>query len=329
MEFWVRSIPYDKETITFALERGVSTFWVPDESVAEVKKLGRVTVVANSGDVRPGVDFQVCEIKDRGNLEEIESLPPDTLVYIEAKRDEIIPLENLVAMGRKVIVPVKSEDDLRVFSGVLEKGVWGILFDLNSPGDLSFLLSRFDEWKISLDLRKGVITEVTVLGLGDRVCVDTCTLMRGAVGMLVGNSSRGFFLVSAENVASEYVSERPFRVNAGAVHMYTLLPSGRTGYLSEISAGSQVLTVGSDGTGEVAWVGRSKIEKRPLILVKGDVEGREVSAILQNAETIRLVSPQGEQISIADIRRGTEVMCYLDDGARHFGMKIEETVEEK
>ncbi|NIO16781.1 MAG: 3-dehydroquinate synthase II [Deltaproteobacteria bacterium] len=329
MEFWVRSIPYDKEIITFALERGVSTFWVPEESVTEVKKLGRVTVVANSGDVRPGVDFMVCEIKDRGNLEEIESLPPDTLIYIEAKRNEIIPLENLVAMGKKVIVPVKSEDDLRVFSGVLEKGVWGILFDLHSPGDLSFLLSRFDEWKISLDLRKGVITEVTVLGLGDRVCVDTCTLMRGAVGMLVGNSSRGFFLVSAENVASEYVSERPFRVNAGAVHMYTLLPSGRTGYLSEISAGSQVLTVGSDGTGEVAWVGRSKIEKRPLILVKGDVEGREVSAILQNAETIRLVSPQGEQISIADIRRGTEVMCYLDDGARHFGMKIEETVEER
>lgn len=329
MEFWVRSIPYNKEMITFALERGISTFWVPDESVADVKKLGRVKVVARAGDVKPGVDFKVCEIKERGQLEDLSGLPPDTVIYVEAKKDEIIPLENLVAMGKKVIVPVKSEDDLRVFSGILEKGVWGIVFDLDSPALLSFLISRFDEWKISLQLKKGVITEVTVLGLGDRVCVDTCTLMRGAIGILVGNSSRGFFLVSAENVPSEYVDERPFRVNAGAVHMYTLLPSGRTRYLSEIGAGSQVLTIGGDGTGEVAWVGRAKIERRPLLLIKGDVDGNEVSAILQNAETIRLISPDGEQISVADIKRGTEVMCYLDDGGRHFGMKVEETIEEK
>jgi 3-dehydroquinate synthase II len=329
MEFWVRSIPYKKEIITFALERGISTFWVQDKSVGAVRRLGKVNVVAESGDVKPGVDFEVCEITERGELERLYALPDEALIYVEARKEEIIPLENLVAQRKKVLVPVRGEDDLRVFSGVLEKGVWGVVFDVGSPGELSFLLSRFDEGQISLQLKKAVITEVAVLGLGDRVCIDTCTLMTGPVGMLVGNSSRGLFLVSAENVSSEYVDERPFRVNAGAVHMYTLLPSGRTCYLSEIKAGSQVLTVRSDGVSEIAWVGRAKIEKRPLLLIKGEAGGKEVSAVVQNAETIRLISPEGDQISVSEIKRGKEVLCFLDEGGRHFGMKIEETIKEK
>lgn len=329
MNLWVRSIPYKKEVVTFALERGITTFWVPDEVVADVRRLGRVNVVAKSGDVKPGVDFTVCDIAGREQLEELYALPEEAIIYVEAKKEEIIPLENLVAQRKKVIVPVRGEDDLHVFSGVLEKGVWGILFDVESPGVLSSLLSRFDEREISLNLKKALVTEVVVLGLGDRVCVDTCSLLTGAVGMLVGNSSRGLFLVSAENVYSEYVDQRPFRINAGAVHMYTLLPSGKTCYLSEVESGSKVLTVRSDGVGEVAWVGRAKIERRPLLLIRGDAEGEEVSVILQNAETIRLVSPQGDQISVSQVERGTEVLCYLDYGGRHFGIKIEETIREK
>lgn len=329
MEFWVKSVPYRKEVVTFALERGISTFWVPDDSVESVKKLGRVTVVSNMGDVKPGADFEVCEIEGGEDLESIYSLPQNRIVYVEARKDQVIPLENLVAYGKRVFVPVRDEDDLRLFSGILEKGVKGIVFDVGNPKELSLLLTGFDQCKIALPLRTAIITGVQVLGLGDRVCVDTCTLLTGAAGMLVGNSSKGFFLVSAENVPSEYVNERPFRVNAGAVHMYTLLPSGRTRYLSELEAGSKVLIIQNEGHGEIAWVGRSKIEKRPLLLIKGEVEGNEVSAILQNAETIRLVSPEGEQVSVAEIKEGMKVLCYVDDGGRHFGVKVDETITEK
>jgi 3-dehydroquinate synthase II len=125
------------------------------------------------------------------------------------------------------------------------------------------------------------------------------------------------------------VNERPFRVNAGAVHMYTLLPSGKTAYLSEVEAGTEIMILGHDGHGEVAWVGRSKIERRPLLLIRGDVGGTEVSAVLQNAETIRLIAPDGQQVSVSDLERGVEVLCYTEKGGRHFGIKIEETIQEK
>ena len=42
-----------------------------------------------------------------------------------------------------------------------------------------------------------------------------------------------------------------------------------------------------------AIVGRVKIEQRPLLLVEAEAEGSKVSLVLQNAETVRLVSEDG------------------------------------
>ena len=67
--------------------------------------------------------------------------------------------------------------------------------------------------------------------MGDRVCVDTCTVMGTGEGCLVGNSSQALFLVHAESIENPYVSPRPFRVNAGPVHAYIMAPGGKTRYL--------------------------------------------------------------------------------------------------
>ncbi len=329
MEIWVKSDPYRKELITFALERGISTFWLSPGHEEGVRKLGRVRVVSEDGDVVPGEDFELRKIECKEDVEEISTISNERMVYIEKYNREIIPLENLVALGKRIFVPVANLEDLRVSRGVLEKGVQGIVIEVSTLEEMGTLLKELGEEEISLKMKRGVIKDIQILGLGDRVCVDTCSLMAGPKGMLVGNSSSGYFLVSAENVHSEYVNERPFRVNAGAVHMYTLLPGGRTSYLSEVKGGSQILVVRSDGKCEVAWVGRAKIERRPLLLVIADIEGGEISAILQNAETIRLVTPGGEQVSVSDIVKGTEIACYTEEGGRHFGIKVEETIEEK
>ncbi|MEN6292561.1 MAG: 3-dehydroquinate synthase II, partial [Methanobacterium sp.] len=58
-------------------------------------------------------------------------------------------------------------------------------------------------------------------------------------------------------------------------------------------------------------------------------EGVKIRTLLQNAETIRLVNEEGEPVSVSDIKAGDKVMVYLDKGARHFGMSIEETIIEK
>ena len=87
------------------------------------------------------------------------------------------------------------------------------------------------------------ITRVEPVGSGDRVCVDTCSMMNVGEGMLIGSYSKGLFLVHSESLESEYVASRPFRVNAGPVHAYIMTPGNKTRYLSEIETGDEVLTV--------------------------------------------------------------------------------------
>ena len=52
------------------------------------------------------------------------------------------------------------------------------------------------------------------------------------------------------------------------VHAYVALPGGRTGYLSELRSGSEVLVADAGGRTRTALVGRAKIERRPLLLVE-------------------------------------------------------------
>ena len=90
-----------------------------------------------------------------------------------------------------------------------------------------------------------------------------------------------------------------------------------------------MLVVNYQGQSEVAYVGRSKVERRPLLLVSAVYKGKDVSLILQNAETIRLTQPTGQPVSITQLRKGTEVLAYIEEAGRHFGMKVDETIQEK
>ena len=99
--------------------------------------------------------------------------------------------------------------------------------------------------------------------------------------------------------------------------------------MSEIQAGDEVLTVNSEGDTKNAIVGRVKIERRPLILIEAEYEGQKIRTLLQNAETIRLVSDKKEAVSVVDVKVGDKILAYFTTGARHFGMAIEEQIIEK
>lgn len=62
-----------------------------------------------------------------------------------------------------------------------------------------------------------------------------------------------------------------FTYTQGPVHAYVGVPGGKTGYLSELKAGKEVLIVDQNGMQRTAIVGRVKIETRPLILVEAKV----------------------------------------------------------
>ena len=51
--------------------------------------------------------------------------------------------------------------------------------------------------------------------------------------------------------------------------------------------------------------------------------------MLQNAETIRLVRPGGEAVSVVALKPGDKILACLSGEARHFGMKIQESIQEK
>lgn len=68
-------------------------------------------------------------------------------------------------------------------------------------------------------------------------------------------------------------------------------------------------------------VGRVKIERRPMILVEAEVNGRSLSLIVQNAETVRLVSNGGSK-SVSELKAGDEVLVRVEDGGRHFGTLV-------
>lgn len=183
--------------------------------------------------------------------------------------------------------------------------------------------------KIKYELKEATITNVKSLGSGDRVCVDTTDMMRPGEGMLVGSYSKAMFLIHSESLKSEYVASRPFRVNAGPVQAYVMCPQNKTRYLSELVAGDEVLIVNTKGETRTAYVGRSKIERRPLILIEAKYEGTIIRTILQNAETIRIVDANNNPLSVANVKIGDKVKVYIESNARHFGIAIDETIIEQ
>jgi 3-dehydroquinate synthase II len=327
---WARVIPWDKEIAVAALETGVTALWVPDGCAALARELGRVAVACAEGDLREGADFHVTRMEGREDEARVAASPPGAKWVIFPREREVIPLENLVAWGRDVLVVATTPHDVALYRGVLEKGVYGLVLSAQDPAGMRVLGESARVRTEEVPLVAARVGEVVPLGMGDRVCVDTCTWIDGNRGMLVGNGSAGLFLVCAENAPNPYVLPRPFRVNAGAVHSYCRVPGGRTAYLSELAAGSGVLLVDDAGKGEVACVGRVKVERRPLVLVRAvSPSGGEHSVVLQNAETIRLVGPAGGTRSISRLAPGDEVLLSEGTPGRHFGVAVEETIREK
>ena len=329
-EIWVKADPWNKKLVTTALEGGADAVIVPDDKVKEVKELGIIKTVAKDGDIKWEKDVVVMEITSSEDEDKIVEEAAKRRVIVRTKDWKIIPLENLVAKANKnIFVEVKDLDEAKTAFGILEKGVDGIVIVEEDPVKVKEIINGVRMERQKIPLVEFEIESVVPIGMGDRVCVDTCTNMGPGEGMLVGNSSQALFLVHSESIENPYVEPRPFRVNAGAVHAYIMVPGGKTKYLSELKAGDNVICVNWKGEAFPVIVGRVKIEKRPLLLVEAKGPFGPVSTILQNAETIRLVGKEGEALSVVKLKKGDKVMGYVEEAGRHFGHKIKETILER
>ena len=326
-QFWVDIRPWRKDLATTAIESGADALVVDDAERA--RELGRVTAIAENGDLIPGKDVFEVDIVDKETEEEALQLSRTGYVIVRTGDWTIIPLENLVAQSDRIIATVTNADEAAVALNALERGTAGILLATDDPADIRQVADLIAGLGTEVTLIPFEVTRIVPVGMGDRVCVDTCSLLADGEGMLVGNTSSAFLMVHPETLENPYVAPRPFRVNAGAVHAYTLLPDGKTAYLTDLAAGDKVLIAGHTGTTHDAVVGRVKIERRPLLLVEAEAGDAKVSLVLQNAETISLVAEDGGAISVARLAVGDRVLGSVAEGGRHFGIAVAETILEK
>jgi 3-dehydroquinate synthase II len=194
-------------------------------------------------------------------------------------------------------------------------GVDGIIFETDNEAEINKIKKIIQHPVFKIIPAK--IIEIKDVGIGERVCIDTVSMLSEGEGMLIGNKSNFLFLVHNESVGSSFTSPRPFRVNAGAVHCYTITPDGTTKYLSELESGSQILIVNTRGSTRIVSVGRSKIETRPLRLFKA-VHENEI-------ETIRFLDKNEGILPVTHAKIGDEILVFSKKpSGRHFGMEVSE-----
>ncbi|XP_059642134.1 uncharacterized protein LOC132284084 [Cornus florida] len=343
----------NKQVMTASVERGWNTFVFSSHRRDLADEWSSIAMIyplfIEEGQLFDSEHRRVATFSEISSPEQLKQLQPEDEqaqnVIVNLLDWQVIPAENIVVAfqsSQKTVFAIsKTPSEAQIFLEALEMGLGGVLLkveDVKAVLELKDYLDRRNEVNNLLGLTKATITLVQMVGMGDRVCVDLCSLMRPGEGLLVGSFARGLFLVHSECLESNYISSRPFRVNAGPVHAYVAVPGGKTSYLSELKAGKEVIVVDQSGVQRTATVGRVKIETRPLILVEAqrDSDGHTpYSIILQNAETVALVCPhQGNghkmmAIPVTSLKVGDEVLLRVQGGARHTGIEIQEFIVEK
>jgi 3-dehydroquinate synthase II len=354
-ELWIdidESIPDDlKNSLLNSAAQVCDAVLVGAQDIEKAKKTG-AKIAASSGKC----DINVLEAFDENKMNELKGMGRTVAVKvtIKGRKDEetairaaelssdyiiihcldwkVIPLENLIAKTRgksKLFAEVSSAKEAKLALETLELGADGVVLKTSNPDELLETAVVAKKKSPKFELVPAKVVELKEIGTGARVCVDTCDLMKPGEGILVGCQSSGLFLVQAEVHESPYVETRPFRVNAGPISLYTLSSPTRTRYLSELKTGDEVLIVDREGKVRSTNVARVKIEWRPMILVEAEYGGKRIKTIVQNAETIRLVTEEGSK-SIAELKTGDKLLAHVMEGGRHFGTLVkEETVIER
>jgi 3-amino-4-hydroxybenzoic acid synthase len=310
--------------------------------LAELDALGEdatATVIASDValvDSIPSPRWQrgVCiEVTDSETMHRAVEATAIGTVVVSFKDSTNIPLELIMAEAQqrqaRVVKAVASNEDAIVASGVLERGPAAVMVaaaNLGQVSDLSQALLARDS--VQLDLREAEVLRTRSVGMGMRACVDTVSMLAQDEGMLVGSTSGGGILVCAEVHYLPYMNLRPFRVNAGGIHMYAWAPGGRTPYLSDLGAGEPVLAVNTSGRARPVTVGRIKAEVRPLRLIECRAEDRKLNVFLQDDWHVRVFDAAGTVRNSTDIHVGDRLLCTLDQAGRHVGIPVTETIAE-
>ncbi|MGL6162694.1 3-dehydroquinate synthase II [Microbulbifer sp.] len=246
-----------------------------------------------------------------------------------------IPLELVIAELHKSNTVLLKEvhqdvDDAVIALGVLELGSDGVLASFTTMEQFDRFAGKIDaQASPKIDVQVGVIDRITHLGLGYRACIDTTHMFNPDEGILVGSTSTGGILCCPEVFHLPYMELRPFRINAASVHSYVFQSNDRTSYISELRAGSQLTTVNARGETRQVYVGRTKTEIRPLLLIEATFpENRKVNIIMQDDWHVRVFSDKARPLNVTELVPGDRVLGFGTEPGRHVGVKVDEHIIE-
>ena len=203
-QFWVDVRPWNKEIATTAIESGADALVV--DRAEDVRRLGRITTIAPDGDLKTGTDVVECTITDKTSENQAAAIRDKKYVIVTTSDWTVIPLENLVAQSDRIIAKVKDRKEAELALTVLERGVAGILLATKDPVLVRDVAKLVKATAGQVNLIPFTITRIHPVGMGDRVCVDTCSMLSDGEGMLMGNTSSAMLLVHAETLENPYVA---------------------------------------------------------------------------------------------------------------------------
>lgn len=258
--------------------------------------------------------------------ESARRLPTTLLTFTDPTK---IPLEIVIAAADKskgeLVTYAADAGEGGILAGVLEKGSDGIAYAPAGVGQVSEIAALFTAESPKLQLEELTVVSIEHIGLGDRVCVDTCSHFGPDEGLLLGSFASGFILGCSETHPLPYMPTRPFRVNAGALHTYVLGLDNRTNYLSELHSGSPVLAVRADGVTRRIVVGRAKLETRPLLTITArSPKDVTISLTVQDDWHVRVLGPGASVLNVTDLKPGDKVLGYTLADKRHVGWAVAE-----
>jgi len=281
----------------------------------------------------------MTEISDDSDRESIRSLMGMVeWVVVRCSDWTMIPLENIIAdaagTGTRICAEINRIEDVQGAIFALEIGVDALLLppqeDLWNKAQFlgSSRTSRLSEGS-NLSMVEVTVSSIADGGIGERACIDLTERMNPDEGLCIGSFSSCMVLVQAEVNENPHVPPRPFRVNAGAIHAYVLSEGEQTNYLEELRSGMPVSVISANGSRRTSTVGRVKIEHRPFLLIRFESnDGVEGQILLQQAETVRLLTLGGESIAVTSLQEGEKVLAMTFESAMHIGKSVPSLVKE-
>lgn len=252
-----------------------------------------------------------------------------------------IPLELVLATAQelpcRVLKEVTAATDGIGSMQTMESGADAVVLFTEATDQIAALDAAFARTqRTRLSMVPATITGIQHVGMGDRVCIDTTSELFQDEGMIVGSTSAGGLVPCSETHYLPYMNLRPFRVNAGALHLYVWGPENRASYLSDLRAGDEVLVVNHEGMARTVTIGRLKIERRPLLFIEAeaaaDGEGATETAVLntfiQDDWHVRMMAFDGTIRPSRELEIGEKLLAYRDVPGRHVGIAIRETIRE-